>query len=98
MIYPDKIKDFLKANEVYLGEAAGEFSKDATGSAKGEAKAISEVGALTGNSKLHVLYSRQSETSCERRKKAQALKSDLESGLQLWSKQASHILSNFDAF
>ena len=34
---------------------------------------------------------RQSESSCERRRRAQKLKSDLEDGLQLWSQQVWHV-------
>ena len=45
----DDVKACLKANEVYLGEATWEFSKDAARSAQGEAKAISKVKTFTGN-------------------------------------------------
>merc|ERR550517_1258965 len=34
---------------------------------------------------------RQSESSCERRRRAQKLKSDLEDGLQLWSQQVQEV-------
>merc|ERR1712037_417378 len=34
---------------------------------------------------------RQSESSCERRRRAQKLKNDLEDGLQLWSQQVQEV-------
>ena len=37
---------------------------------------------------------RQSESSCERRRRAQKLKNDLEDGLQLWSQQVYFVKDN----
>ena len=78
------------------GEAFGEVCKKSRGSEEGEAEKACKVNISTKKgtkkkveeSKKRKFESfRQSESSCERRRRAQKLKNDLEDGLQLWSQQ-----------